>query len=101
MLMVFLSARRVDSLLRLAGRVSPRRATYFLLLRQKKVGKEKATRSLGPLRYAPGQPCIFKLSRFAAERQTTCNLELAVRTAAPVNAQPDFNPPVSPNSCPS
>ncbi|MET3491664.1 hypothetical protein ABIC41_005493, partial [Variovorax sp. 1128] len=25
------------------SRVSPRRATYFLLLRQKKVGKEKAT----------------------------------------------------------
>jgi len=44
---------------RLAGRVSPRRATYFLLLRQKKVGKEKATRSLGPLRFATGQPAVL------------------------------------------
>ena len=36
------------TLLSPAGRVSPRRATHFLLLRQKKVSKEKATRSLGP-----------------------------------------------------
>ena len=35
-------------LLSAAGRDSPRRATYFLLLRQKNVSKEKATRSLGP-----------------------------------------------------
>jgi hypothetical protein len=32
----------------IVGRESPRRATYFSLLRQRKVGKRKATRSLGP-----------------------------------------------------
>ncbi|NVM88844.1 hypothetical protein FHT32_002492 [Variovorax sp. SG517] len=36
------------------GRVSPRRATYFLLLRQKKVGKEKATLLSVSLRFATG-----------------------------------------------
>ena len=48
MLKVFLSARREWFLLSSAGRVSPRRATYFSLLRQRKVSKRKATRSLGP-----------------------------------------------------
>ena len=36
------------------GRVSPRRATHFLLLRQEKVSKEKASRASGPLRCATG-----------------------------------------------
>jgi len=36
------------------SRVSPRRATYFLLLRQKKVGKEKATLLSVSLRFATG-----------------------------------------------
>jgi len=36
------------------GRVSPRLATYFLLLRQKKVGKEKATLLSATLRFATG-----------------------------------------------
>ncbi|SEL80814.1 hypothetical protein SAMN05518845_111204 [Variovorax sp. YR750] len=36
------------------SRVSPRRATYFLLLRQKKVGKEKATLLSVSLRFAAG-----------------------------------------------
>ena len=44
------------------GRVSPRRATHFLLLRQEKVSKEKATRSLGPLRCATGQPAVLGVS---------------------------------------
>ena len=44
------------------GRVSPRRATHFLLLRQEKVSKEKATRSLGPLRCATGQPAVLGAS---------------------------------------
>jgi len=35
-------------------RVSPRRATHFLLLRQKKVSKEKATLLGASLRFAPG-----------------------------------------------
>ncbi len=38
----------------LAGRVSPRRATHFLLRRQEKVSKEKATRWSGSLRFAAG-----------------------------------------------
>ena len=36
------------------GRVSPWRATYFLLLRQKKVSKEKATLLSASLRFAAG-----------------------------------------------
>jgi hypothetical protein len=44
------------------SRVSPRRATHFLLLRQKSVSKEKATRSLGPLRCATGQPAVLGVS---------------------------------------
>jgi len=45
-------------LLRAAGRGCPA-ASNFLLLRQKKVTKEKATRSLGPLRFATGQPAVL------------------------------------------
>ena len=33
-------------------------ATHFSLLRQRKVSKRKATRSLGPLRFATGQPAL-------------------------------------------
>jgi hypothetical protein len=36
------------------GRVSPRRATYFSLLRQRKVGKRKATLLFASLRFASG-----------------------------------------------
>ena len=36
------------------GRVSPRQATHFLLLRQKKVSKEKATPLSASLRFATG-----------------------------------------------
>ena len=41
-----------------AGRVSPRRATHFLLLRQEKVSKEKAT-PLSASPAAPGQPVVL------------------------------------------
>ena len=41
-------------LLRPLAGISPRRATYFLLLRQKKVGKEKATPLSVSLRFATG-----------------------------------------------
>jgi len=37
-----------------AGRVSPRRATYFSLLRQRNLRKRKATRWSGSFRFAPG-----------------------------------------------
>ena len=40
----------------MAGRVSPRRATHFLLLRQKKVSKEKASPLPTTLRFRCGQP---------------------------------------------
>ncbi|MDI3383357.1 hypothetical protein QKW51_17855, partial [Xenophilus aerolatus] len=47
--------------------MSPRRATYFLLLRQKKVGKEKATllAATPSLRY--GATCDAALAGCAAE----------------------------------
>ncbi|PIF76394.1 hypothetical protein CLU95_3555 [Variovorax sp. 54] len=49
------------------GRVSPRRATHFLLLRQKKVSKEKATPLSATLRFAAGN---LRCSRFAGSRRT-------------------------------
>jgi hypothetical protein len=59
-----------------AGRVSPRRATHFLLLRQEKVSKEKATRGRVSLRCAKGN---LRCSRRAGNLQTrlspqTCSL---------------------------
>jgi hypothetical protein len=52
------------------GRVSPRRATDFLLLRQKKVSKEKATLLSATLRFATGNlrcsaPVGVRRTRFA------------------------------------
>src|ERR1043165_5467623 len=44
------------------GRVSPRRATYFSLLRQRNVGKRKATLLSASLRFASGN---LRCSRFA------------------------------------
>jgi hypothetical protein len=52
----------------LAGN-SPRRATYFLLLRQKKVGKEKATPLSVSLRFATGN---LRCSEKAGVRRTRC-----------------------------
>ncbi|PLC02156.1 hypothetical protein CY658_28250, partial [Variovorax sp. RO1] len=49
------------------GRDSPRRATHFLLLRQKKVSKEKATPLSATLRFAAGN---LRCSRFAGSRRT-------------------------------
>ena len=50
----------------LAG-ICARRRTHFLLLRQKKVSKEKATPSLRPLRCATGQTWVVALAGCAAE----------------------------------
>ena len=44
-----------------------RRASNFLLLRQKKVTKEKATPSLRPLRFATGQTCVVSVAGCAVE----------------------------------
>ena len=44
-----------------------RRASNFLLLRQKKVTKEKATPSLRPLRGAKGQTCVVSVAGCAVE----------------------------------
>jgi len=49
------------------GRVSPRQATYFSLLRQRKVGKRKATLLSASLRFAAGN---LRCSRFAGSRRT-------------------------------
>jgi hypothetical protein len=49
------------------GRVSPRQATYFSLLRQRKVGKRKATLLSATLRCATGN---LRCSRFAGSRRT-------------------------------
>ena len=47
--------------------LSPRRARYFSLLRQRKVPKRKATPSLRPLRDAKGQTCIGAVAECAVE----------------------------------
>ena len=49
------------------GRVSPRRASHFLLLRQKKVTKEKATPLSVSLRFATGN---LRCSEKAGVRRT-------------------------------
>ena len=53
--------------------LSPRRARYFSLLRQRKGPKRKATPSLRPLRCAKGQTCV--------ESVAGCAVELALRCA--------------------
>ena len=53
--------------------LSPRRARYFSLLRQRKVPKRKATPSLRPLRFATGQTCGGAV--------VGCAVELALRCA--------------------
>ncbi|MDH6165744.1 hypothetical protein M2282_000872 [Variovorax boronicumulans] len=55
------------SLFAFRGRVSPRQATYFSLLRQRKVGKRKATLLAASLRCATGN---LRCSRFAGSRRT-------------------------------
>jgi len=62
--------------LRAGAGLSPRQATHFLLLRQKKVSKEKATPSLRPLRCATGQTCVGAVAG--------CAVELALRWRAPL-----------------
>jgi hypothetical protein len=54
------------------GRVSARPPTHFLLLRQMKVSKEKATHSLRPLRVATGQTCVGALAGCAVELALRC-----------------------------
>ena len=66
--------------LRAGAGLSPRQATHFLLLRQKKVSKEKATPSLRPLRCATGQTCVGAVAGCAAE--LTALLRSSVRTTA-------------------
>ena len=53
--------------LRAEAGLSPRRATHFSLLRQRKVSKRKATPSLRPLRVAKGQTCGGAVVGCAAE----------------------------------
>ncbi|SFO68444.1 hypothetical protein SAMN05443579_105110 [Variovorax sp. PDC80] len=56
-------------LLRLLAGISPRRASHFLLLRQKKVTKEKATPLSVSLRFATGN---LRCSGKAGVRRTRC-----------------------------
>ena len=52
--------------------LSPRRARYFSLLRQRKVPKRKATPSLRPLRFATGQTCVVSVAGCAVELALRC-----------------------------
>ena len=65
--------------------LSPRRATHLFLLRQKKVGKEKASRSLGSFwGQSPNSPSLWLALRLRCSAQTeileTCLLR-SLRTS--------------------
>ena len=90
--------------LRAEAGLSPRRATHFSLLRQRKVSQRKATPSLRPLRFATGQTCVGAVAgrrgtRFAAAQRRSDNHGDSVHearalrrachpTTAPPQAQP-------------
>ncbi|RQO83683.1 hypothetical protein DBV10_01870 [Acidovorax sp. FJL06] len=59
-------------LLRAGAGLSPRQATHFSLLRQRKVSKRKATPSLRPLRGAKGQTCGASVAGCAVELAMRC-----------------------------
>ncbi|MGF6347068.1 hypothetical protein QF040_001781 [Variovorax sp. W2I14] len=71
------------------GRVSPRRATHFLLLRQKKVSKEKATplAATPALRY--GATCGARGSRGLAELAALKQRRALIREPLRSSAQPE------------
>ncbi len=62
-----------------AGRDSPRRATYFSLLRQRKVGKRKAAPLAASLRFAAGN---LRCSRSGCAAELTARRSRSVQTAA-------------------
>ena len=66
--------------------LSPRRATHFLLLRQKKVSQEKATLVPASLRCATGQPAVLSPAgvscKLAALKQARALFRLALRSSA-------------------
>ena len=78
--------------------ISPRRARYFSLLRQRKVPKRKAPPSLRPLRCATGQTCggavagcaveLALLLRSAAQTATASQITKHGRTGAHATPQP-------------
>jgi hypothetical protein len=63
-------------------------ASNFLLLRQKKVTKEKATRSLGPLRFAPGQPAVLEPSGVRLNSPSAQTTPALIRMSLRSSAQP-------------
>src|SRR6185295_13563671 len=71
-----------------AGRVSPRRARHFSLLRQRKVPKRKATRSLGPLRFAAGQPAVLEPSGVRLNSPSAQTTPALIRLSLCSSAQP-------------
>ena len=76
--------------------MSPRQASHFLLLRQKKVTKEKATPLAASLRFAPGS---LRCSLFAGSAQTrfaqtrAALIREKLRSSATATGDLDFNAP--------
>ena len=66
--------------------LSPRRATYFSLLRQRNLRKRKATLCLRPLRFAAGQPAVLGPAgvscKLALLKQARALIRLAFRSSA-------------------
>ena len=81
--------------------LSPRRARYFSLLRQRKVPKRKATPSLRPLRGAKGQTCVVSVAGCAVELtalrcsfvQTSTASQLTKHGRFDAHAHPTTAPP--------
>ena len=75
------------------GRVSPRQATYFSLLRQRKVGKRKATLLSASLRFASGN---LRCSRSAGSRPNSLRSNKgepsSAKRSAPRRIQKGFRP---------
>jgi hypothetical protein len=76
--------------------MSPRQASHFLLLRQKKVTKEKATPLAASLRFAPGS---LRCSLFAGSAQTrfaqtrAALIREKLRSSATARGELEFNAP--------
>ena len=76
--------------------VCARRRSNFLLFRQKKVTKEKATPSLRPLRFATGQTCVGAIAGCAVELTTRFQHSVQTATASQSTKQARFDAPAHP-----
>ena len=87
--------------LRAEAGLSPRRATHFSLLRQRKVSKRKATPSLRPLRVAKGQTCGGAVAGCAVELALRLRRAARTTTASQFTKHGRFDAHAHPATAPS